>query len=302
MSLYSISINKANIDLTIKAEAFYPFLQGGSKARKLKYILEHAKTENANAIVSAGSASSNHARDCALAAAQLGWKCTLIIHDKADAVTNNLFLMRLAGAELIFCDMADVAEKMDQAMLDFRAQGLNPYYIWGGGHSVYGTLALYDAAKEFVNQSKAWLPDYVVVASGTGGTQAGLHLGFAEASPSTKVIGISVARNAERGTKAVENAVTELKAFLKLEKSVPSIAFYDDWVGEGYGCASSELVAHVNDAAHSGVLLDTTYTGKAWQGMYDLVKRGDISKGAKVLFWHTGGIFNLLDQKNILDL
>lgn len=291
-----------NNDLAVWQDSYYPFLCGGGKARKLKYILEHAKTQNANAIISAGSASSNHARDCALAAAQLGWKCTLIIHDRVDAATNNLFLMRLAGAELIFCEMTDVAEKMDQAMLDFRLQGLNPYYIWGGGHSVYGSLAFYDAVKEFVNETKDWIPDYVVVASGTGGTQGGLHLGFSVALPTTKVIGISVARNAERGKLAVENVVSELMTYLKLDLSVPNVAFYDDWVGEGYGYASIELLAHVNDAARSGVLLDTTYTGKAWQGMYDLVNRGYIPKGAKVLFWHTGGIFNLLDQKNILDV
>lgn len=65
----------------------YPYLLCGSKARKLKYILEHAKTLKSNAIVSAGSASSNHARDYA----QLGWKCRLVIHDIEDYSPDEAF-------------------------------------------------------------------------------------------------------------------------------------------------------------------------------------------------------------------
>lgn len=289
-----------NNNLKVKFDSSYPFLQGGTKARKLKYILKHAKDKNANAIVSTGSASSNHARDCALAAAQLGWKCILIIHDTPDAATNNLFLMQLAGAELIFCKMENVADLMDKAMNDLKHQGLNPYYIWGGGHSVYGTLALYDAAKEYIKNEKSCKPDYVFVASGTGGTQAGLHLGFAEVSPSTKVIGISVARNRMRGSMIVDKAVEELKDFLRVEIKTPNIEFYDDWIGEGYGSISNELVYCIRKSAHAGVLLDTTYTGKAWQGMLKIIEHGGIPKDSNILFWHTGGIFNLLDQKKEL--
>lgn len=284
--------------IRIFEEHGYPFLFGGSKARKLNSILDNAKEKHSNAIVSAGSATSNHARDCALACAQLGWKCTLVIHDVEDYSQQNLFLMKLSGANLVFCEMADVSLLMDNAMKSYRSQGFNPYYIWGGGHSVYGSLALKHAVDEFANNNKNWIPDYVIVASGTGGTQAGLHVGFEQLFPNTKVIGISVARDNKRGTDAVLKAVRELTDFCNLPPSKNNIFFKDDYVGAGYGCTYPELINVVKEYAEKGVFTDLTYTGKALYGLVMLLKNKEISANAKILFWHTGGAFNLLDDKN----
>lgn len=286
-----------NLGFKIFDDSNYPFLFGGAKARKLNSILEDAKQKESNAIVSAGSATSNHARDCALACAKLGWKCTLVIHDSEDYSQQNLFLMKLSGANLVFCEMAEVSSLMDDAMENYRNQGLNPYYIWGGGHSVYGSLALKQAVDEFANNDN-WIPDYVIVASGTGGTQAGLHVGFEQLFPNTKVIGISIARDKKRGTDAVVKAVRELTGFCGLPPSKNSIIFKDDFVGDGYGCAYPELVKVVEEYAAKGVFTDLTYTGKALYGLVKLLEIKEISANAKVLFWHTGGAFNLLDDKN----
>lgn len=276
----------------------YPYLFGGSKARKLKFILNNAKSKNANAVVSAGSASSNHARDCALACAQLGWPCTLIIHDREDYTKDNLFLMKLSGAHLIFCELKDVSHLMDQAMLDYQEQGLNPYYIWGGGHSVHGSLALKDAVNDFVKYSNGWVPDFVVVASGTGGTQAGLHVGFEQLFPEAQVIGISIARNKERGLEAVTRAIHELTNFCSLPSTKKNIEFIDEFVEGGYAKSSQHMNNTIKKCAERGLLLDPTYTGKAFYGMKRLIETQQIPAESNVLFWHTGGIFNLLTDKN----
>jgi D-cysteine desulfhydrase len=286
------------IDLRIFEDAHYPFLFGGSKARKLRYIMADANRIHANAIVSTGSASSNHARDCALACAQLGWKCKLIIHDKEDYSQSNLFLMRIAGAELSFCDLSEVSTLMNGAMDEFRSTGLLPYYIWGGGHSVFGAKALMNAVSDFFAESGTWIPDYVLVASGTGGTQAGLHVGFAIHNPKTEVIGISVAREKERGKKAVMDAVVELGDHSDIDLSCKKQpTFLDDWRGNGYGTLNDHLLWVINDAAKYGIITDPTYTGKAMCALYDLVENGTIPRGSKVLFWHTGGLLNLMDRK-----
>jgi D-cysteine desulfhydrase len=36
-------------------------------------------------------------------------------------------------------------------------------------------------------------------------------------------------------------------------------------------------------------LLDPVYTGRAAAGMFDLIRKGEIGSGERVLFWHTGG-------------
>lgn len=291
-------IRNLNNQVKIFDDSSYPYLFGGSKARKLKYILSDAKKNNANAIVSAGSSSSNHARDCALACAQLGWSCTLIIHDHEDYTKDNLFLMNLCGARLIFCELSEVSSLMDEAMLEYKNNGLTPYYIWGGGHSVYGCLALKDAVKDFAEQSDNWAPDFVVVASGTGGTQAGLHVGFEQIYPKTKVIGISIARNKERGTEAVYNAINELTSFCSLPPTKNEVEFVDDFVEGGYAANSKEIDNVIKEYAKKGLLLDSTYTGKAFNGLLKLIEMHKLPYKSNILFWHTGGIFNLLNDKN----
>jgi D-cysteine desulfhydrase len=49
-------------------------------------------------------------------------------------------------------------------------------------------------------------------------------------------------------------------------------------------------------ARASGLLLDPVYTGKAMHGLRQAVERGDIARGARVLFLHTGGLPGLLAQ------
>ena len=52
----------------------------------------------------------------------------------------------------------------------------------------------------------------------------------------------------------------------------------------------------VEVARASGLVLDPVYTGKALYGVQQAVARGDIARGAKVLFIHTGGLPGLLAQ------
>ena len=49
----------------------------------------------------------------------------------------------------------------------------------------------------------------------------------------------------------------------------------------------------IERAAQAGVFVCPTYSGKALRGLVELVQRGEINKGSKVLFWHTGGLMNL---------
>ena len=62
-----------------------------------------------------------------------------------------------------------------------------------------------------------------------------------------------------------------------------------------YGTAG---YAHITDAEREaihflarteGILVDPVYTGRAFGGLLDLIRRGDFTKGQRVLFWHTGG-------------
>lgn len=285
-----------NVDLKVKHDDLYPFIGGGSKARKIKYILQDAENKGSNALVSAGSANSNHARVVALAGAQMGWPVKLIIHDSEDYSNGNLLLMKMAGANLQFVNHADVSEAMDKAMDDFKEKGFSPYYIWGGGHNIFGIQAYYEAVFEIKKQLRDWEPDYVIHASGTGGTQSGLHVGFEECFPNTKVIGISVAREKARGSKVVEEGVKELREFLGLKNQKKEVIFMDNWIKDGYGSIYPKLVKIIKETAKFGLITDPVYTGKALLALFEMRKEEYIEPGSNVLFWHTGGLINLLKE------
>ena len=49
-----------------------------------------------------------------------------------------------------------------------------------------------------------------------------------------------------------------------------------------------------------GVLLDPVYSGKAMAGLIGLARRGELKRGERVLFVHTGGAPALYAYRNVL--
>lgn len=291
-----------HLTINVKRDDLFPIVGGGSKGRKLYYILNKAVKEGYNAVVTTGSNQSNHMRSTAIMAAQIGWKSIMIVHDKQPVLyTGNLKITSMTASELRFVNKEEVKDAMDKAMQDLTLQGYKPLYIWGGGHSVEGAYAYYKAVEELSGQlDKA--PDYIVVASGTGTTQAGIEIGVKKFMPSCKVLGVSISREKERGLLAVYNSMVELNAYLNLDLPLDSneVCFDDSFVGKGYEDVYPNLVYTISNAAKKhGLILDPTYTGKAFHAMLNYIDNGIIEHNAKVVFWHTGGLLNLTSSNNI---
>jgi D-cysteine desulfhydrase len=278
----------------------FPITGGGNKARKIIRILKEAESQGCNALVTTGGIQSNHARVTALTAAERGWRCRLILHgDKKELVQpkGNFLLMLLASAEIEIVQPSDIATAMRSAMDAFRSEGLTPYEIPGGGHSVAGAMAFVEAVEEVQQQCQrdGWQPDWVVLASGTGTTQAGLIVGFERLGWQTRVLGVSVARKNPRGRDVVEQSCQEVRSHLAMTNRAQPIDFRDDWVGEGYEKAGPAVLSAIRTVAEmEGLILDPTYTGKAFAALLDLVRTGEIAEKSKVLFWHTGGLMNIM--------
>ncbi len=280
----------------VARDDLYPLYYGGNKARKMSRIMEEMEQGSFDAVVSTGGIQSNHCRVVALACAEKGWKCKLVLHGSEEqfhAEKGNALLMRLAGASLEFVESPDIGPAMDRAMQDLEAEGRRPYYLYGGGHNRSGVMAYKEAMQEF---DRAWTfgapPDYIVLASGTGSTQAGLLAGCRLLGWShTRVIGISVARNRDRGQAAILESLDFIGE--PPESYLDQFEFLDDYTFGGYGLYTRELDQFTRKTAReTGLILDNTYTGKAFFGMLDLMARRPLE--GSLVFWHTGGLLNLM--------
>jgi len=293
----------SNTNIKIFRDDLYPFLGGGNKGRKMDVIAKDIFLKNANALVTTGGIQSNHCRAVAIFAAQYKMKCTLVLHgskEEFEKQSGNAKIMRLSGAEIIFVEEANqIGKAMDDAMNQYENSGFKPYYIWGGGHTLEGGLAYIEAIselKDYCNEHN-WSPDYIFHASGTGSTQSGILAGLDKyVFENTKVIGISVGRKSEPATKIVDEFYKELCDHYNIDCSNRESIVLDNYLMGGYGQFNNELKElSLNSIKEYGFTLDTCYSGKAFYGMLDYIKKNKLEE-KNILFWHTGGIFNFLAE------
>lgn len=290
------------VDLKVKRDDLIQFLGGGNKVRKMIPIVEDASRQGADAVVTAGGPNSNHLRVFALVSAYLNWHCSAVVHSEESPrldTNANLQIVKISGATVKHCTLSEAPDQMDSEMDRLREDGYNPYYVWGGGHTPEGVKAYVDAIVELNDQMNRWTPDYIVVASGTGGTHAGLHIGASKYLDGTEVVGISIARQKERGIKKLKE--TKKMYSKKYDKrDGKKMIFLDRYNGGGYEEKCKKACDVVDRCAEEyGLILDPVYTGKAFAGLIDLIKRGRIEEGARILFWHTGGLLNLFPTSRL---
>jgi 1-aminocyclopropane-1-carboxylate deaminase/D-cysteine desulfhydrase-like pyridoxal-dependent ACC family enzyme len=289
--------NELQLDLRVKRDDLYPFPGGGNKARKMDFILRSPAAFGATALVTNGGVQSNHARVVALTAAAAGMHCHLVLHGdptSLDRPRGNLLLMMLAGATIDIVPPEGISDAIAKAVARLEAQGERPFVVAGGGHVLAGASAYVEAAKEAGAQLGSWVPDWIVVPSGTGTTQAGLSIGSRLNKWDARVLGVSVARSASRGAAEIGSICTQLMAEHGASLERPEIIFRDEWTAGGYEKIDERtLSAIVRVTRAEGLPLDPTYTGKAFAGLLALCQSGEIAAGSRVLFWHTGGILNL---------
>jgi D-cysteine desulfhydrase len=298
-----LEIDSINLDafstkgnLLIARDDAFPWFMGGNKARKMVKIISDIEKKNCNAVVTTGGIQSNHCRVVALACAAKGWKCKLVLHGprkKFLSEKGNALLMRHCNSQLEFVNESEIGPVMDQSMNEFKARGFSPYYLYGGGHNKAGVTAYVEAVHELKNALPSdTIIDHIFLASGTGSTQAGIIAGCHETGwTQTKVHGISIARQNNRGIEAILESLGFIYA--NPDKFSNDIIFYDDFLFGGYGRSNQQLYDFiVHTANKTGVVLDETYTGKAFWGMIEIIKKEKLT--GKILFWHTGGLLNLM--------
>lgn len=274
---------------------------GGSKTRKLEYLLAEARAQGARRITTFGGLQSNHARLTAAAAAALGLEAHLLYFERRPArLTGNLLLAERLGARLHFLPLGRprrmrLETAIRLARLVARVRVGSSCFIPVGGHSWLGCLGFVRAAVELDAQARAlgigdaWL----VLAVGSGGTLAGLMAGLALLGSPLRLRGIDVGKLWTAFPASIAALAAEVTTRLgeprRFEaRDVP--LFEATWAAPGYGVASEAGEAALERLARlEGVLLDPVYTAKAFAGLLDLVTRGALGSREPIVFLHTGG-------------
>jgi D-cysteine desulfhydrase len=266
---------------------------GGNKVRKLEYLCADALIGGARHLVTAGLSQSNHSRQTAAAAAKLGMGCTLLFDEKEPATySGNLVLDALFGATIRWISAGNLTSK-DYLEPEVRAEadrltalGVPAYPVPVGGSVPLGALGYVRAALELHDQ----VPDLVRIfaPSGSGGTHAGLAVGFGDFGV------IQGVRIGERGR--LEDTIEELAAAASGLTGLP--------VPKGQLRMDNRLGAVVHNEAvfeairlaarTEGLVLDPVYTGRVMAGLIAACREGSLPSSGAIVFMHTGGAPGLL--------
>jgi 1-aminocyclopropane-1-carboxylate deaminase/D-cysteine desulfhydrase-like pyridoxal-dependent ACC family enzyme len=281
----------------IKRDDLLGLALGGNKIRNLEFSLGAALAEGATDVVTVGRAQSNHCRLTAAACAKVGLRAHLVMSGTRPAVAQgNLLLSELFGASLHFTGTDDRDARSALASLvcdEITVRGERPVMLPVGGSDVRGAVGHALLLFELVQQCEAIgeRPDQVVLATATGGTQAGLVAGMASLGVAAQVFGFTVHKPASESRAEVRALAEEVAAMIGAGAIDPAAIRIDDsQLGAGYGVPSRAGDAALAMLARSeGIAADPVYTGKALAGLLAMVRSGELADVASVVFVHTGG-------------
>lgn len=284
---------------------------GGNKTRKLEFLMGEARAQDCDIVLTAGGLQSNHARQTAAAAARCGLDCELFLEavpgtpqDDYDR-NGNLLLDRLLGAELHRCPGdGSLLARMAARAEALRGDGRRPYVVPVGGSNGIGALGYVDCAQELLQQAEARGLEFshLVMATGSGGTQAGLLAGLQAGGSAASLIGINVSASEADQKAKLRPVLAETFSLLGLTEPPESALICDGgYYQPGYGIPNEKTLAALRLVAETeAILLDPVYTGKAMAGLIDMIGQGRFTPNDKVVFLHSGGAAGLFAYETLL--
>lgn len=289
------------VNVYIKRDDLLPGCAGGNKTRKLDFCIADALEKGCDTVITCGAVQSNHCRLTLAWAVHEGMDCHLVLEERVPGSYNpeasgNNFLFQLMGVKSITVvpGGSPMMEEMEKVAEKLRAEGRKPYIIPGGASNEIGALGYVACAQETMQQMLEMGVnfDHVFVPSGSAGTHGGMIAGFVGNNMNIPMTGIDVSRPGD----VQQNIVWELaqKVLKKIGADVDlpkeKVVCNGDYYMPGYSRPNEKMVEAVKMLARTeAILLDPVYSGKAFAGMIDLIRKGAIKKGSNVLFLHTGG-------------
>lgn len=271
---------------------------GGNKVRKLDYLMADILRRGYDHIVTGAYFQSNWCTAVTAAANRFGLKTVLVKRGPAGYVPTqyegNHLLHVMLGAEIIVAEGKTDADVKHAVVQRLRDAGHNPVLVNVGGSEPLGVLGYVSGVRELVQQAseRGLRLDYLVHASGSGGTQAGTVIGAKAFGDGLHVVCSSTgSRSQQVGTALVRSLIdaTIEEYALPVTVADDEIELYDQYA-HGYGHATpAKLEAVALLARLEGLFIDPVYTASAMACLIDQCRQGRFKVGQNVVFLHTGG-------------
>lgn len=274
---------------------------GGNKVRKLEWLIPDAQRRGRRSILTFGGLGTNWGLATALYAREQGLKTALALVDQPlDAhVEVQLGRLEASGARIYRTHTkVRTAAMLPWLIIRNVRGGRPPYLLPAGGSSAVGALGYVEAALEIAAQVEDGAlpePEHAVVPVGTGGTAAGLALGFQLAGLRTRVIGVVVNDQLSLNGRVLARLARRTAALLErrgarfgsLHLDADMLELTRDQIGAGYGHSTEAAARAATLAGEERLSLDPVYTAKAMAGLLALRAKGRL--GGHVLFVMTDG-------------
>jgi len=299
----------AGVSIWIKHDELTGMEVSGNKIRKLEFSIAQANSQGCDTLITCGGVQSNHCRATAIIGARLGLKVHLILRgERPTALDGNLLMGYLSGATITYLSTSEWGsheEKAVELTAQYLKKGSKAFFIPVGASDEIGLWGYIAAAAELKQdfEDLSINPEYIVCATGSGGTQGGLLVGAKLFDLDAKCVAFNVSDDAAYFERKIKDDVTLWKQRYGLDFDLSSIDIRtaEGYLGPGYGKADPCVFDTIAELAQAdGVFLDPVYTGKAFHGMVNELNKGEDGQfpGVKnIVFVHTGGLFGVFPQR-----
>lgn len=277
----------------IKRDDLSGVLLGGTKARKLDYLLAAEPFSSAPRWIGVGGIGSGNSAALTAAAQRLERRLeaytfwTMV----SPGVFENLAYVASGPATLHFYrSRTSLALHSPSIFLSDQLDGIP--IIPPGSTNGLGMLGMVRAGLELAEQINAGTlpkPDLLYVPFGSGGTAVGLRMGLALAGLDTTVIAVRVVERLLAGRLRIHTLQRQLaselaKWHIALPQTPTPLVLEHTQGGLGYAIPTLKALAACEKLAGANIPLEPIYTGKAMAALL----HGARKRGARnILFWLT---------------
>jgi L-cysteate sulfo-lyase len=313
--LHNLSVDYGT-NIWIKRDDCTGLAFGGNKARQLEYYIGHAKSLGADMLLTTGAVQSNQVRMTVAAARKLGMEVEVQLEHRVERdqveyhESGNPFLVKLMGARIHYYAVGEDEDGADQALYtraeELKSEGKKPYVIaLSNTHSPYGALGYVEAAEEILAQLGAMniKPVRFFLPTGSASTHAGFLLGLRLSGCNIPVSGICVRRDQKSQQQRVFAKMLSTAKLMdqEIEIHIDDIQCDDRFFAPGYGVLNAPTSTAIKLLAkREGILLDPTYSGKAFAALVDCLESGIYGMEDHLVFLHTGGTPSLFGYPELV--